>query len=207
LSPRFFQSRTGESTDPAVATPPDNAAIIEEACLIARAGAGDREAFRQLYARYSTPLYSMAVRFMGDAGDAEEVLQDAFLKLWMHASSYDSRKSRPFTWAVTILRRTCIDHLRRRRRLPETAPLATGDAEHSSPESVRNAAEAREDSERLRGALADVPPRQRHALELALFSELTQAEIAQRLEQPVGTVKSWIRRGMLGLRSTLNNPE
>jgi RNA polymerase sigma-70 factor (ECF subfamily) len=190
-----------------VAPEPQNEAILEEAGLLARTAAGDRDAFRALYARYSAPLYSLAIRIVGNAGEAEELLQDAFVKIWKNAATHDSRKSRPFTWAVTILRRTCIDHLRKRRSRPVTSPLL-GDTipDLSLNGSGPHAAEAHEDSERLRGALAAIAPSQRRALELALFSEMTQSEIAQRLEQPVGTVKSWIRRGMIGLRTTLKEP-
>ena len=191
-----------------MASNPENEAVIEEACLLAQAGVGDRDAFRDLYARYSAPLFSLAVRIVGDFGEAEEILQDAFVKIWRNAASFDSRKSRPFTWAVTILRRTCIDHLRKRRRHPCTTPLPAEDeppADLSTGETVRQETESREDSERVLGALADVPAIRRRALELALFSEMTQSEIAQRLEQPVGTVKSWIRRGLLELRTTLND--
>ena len=190
-----------------MASHPENEAVVEEACLLAQAGDGDREAFRGLYARYSAPLFSLAVRIVGDPGEAEEALQDAFVKIWRNAASFDSRKSRPFTWAVTILRRTCIDHLRRRRRLLFTTPLPTDDGAPegcSSGETVRRETEAREDSERVLGALEGVPANQRRALELALFSGMTHDEIARRLEQPIGTVKSWIRRGMLDLRTTLN---
>ena len=90
----------------------------EEARLLAATAAGDRDAFRRLYARYSAPLFSLALRFVHDTGTAEEALQDTFVKLWRHAGEYDSRKSQPFTWAVTILRRTCLDHLRKRGRRP-----------------------------------------------------------------------------------------
>jgi RNA polymerase sigma-70 factor (ECF subfamily) len=188
-----------------VATAPDSRAAGEEAGLLARIGSGDREAFRQLYGRYSAPLFSLAIRLVGNFGESEELLQDSFVKIWKNAASFDPRKSRPFTWAVTILRRTCIDHLRKRRIRPVASPLA----EELLPDpSVRAngrfAAEAREDSERLRGALAGIAPHQREALEMALFSDMTQSEIAERLEQPVGTIKSWIRRGLIGLRSTLN---
>jgi RNA polymerase sigma-70 factor (ECF subfamily) len=188
---------------------PENESIAEEARLLARTGAGDREAFRKLYARYSAPLFSLAVRLVGSIGDSEELLQDAFMKIWRNAASYDPHKSRPFTWAVTVMRRTCIDHLRKRRRLPAMTPLPPDDAaapRSSADDTVRHAAEAREDSERVRGALADAPPHQRRALELALFSEMTHAEIARQLDQPVGTVKSWIRRGLLDLRTTLTEP-
>jgi RNA polymerase sigma-70 factor (ECF subfamily) len=189
-----------------VPNPQENEAIAEESRLLARAGAGDREAFRLLYARYSAPLFSLAIRLVGDVGDAEEALQDAFMKVWRNAASYDPGKSRPFTGAVTVMRRTCIDHLRKRRRIPRPAPFLADDEAtigHGAGDSVRGAAEAREDADRIRGALADAAPNQRLALELALFSGMTHAEIAQRLGQPVGTVKSWIRRGLLDLRTTL----
>lgn len=186
----------------------ENEAIIEEVCLLAQAGAGDREAFRLLYERFSAPLFALALRLVGNLPDAEETLQDTFMKIWRNAASYDSRKSRPFTWAVTILRRTCFDCLRKRGRAPVTAPLSDetpAAPERSSGESGLDAAEASEDSKRLLEALAAIPQGQRRALELALFSDMTQSEIAQKLEQPVGTVKSWIRRGFLELRSTLSN--
>jgi RNA polymerase sigma-70 factor (ECF subfamily) len=184
----------------------ENAAAIEEAGLLALAGQGNREAFRLLYVRYSAPLFSLAVRFVGDTGEAEELLQDAFVKIWRNAALYDPHKSRPFTWAVTITRRTCIDHLRKRRRIPATTPLpddAGAPADFSVVGDGQKVVEAREDAERLSGALAGVPANPRSALELALFSELTHSEIARRLEQPVGTVKSWIRRGLLDLREAL----
>jgi len=190
-----------------VPNPQENDAA-EEARLLARSGAGDREAFRLLYARYSAPLFSLAVRMVGNIGEAEELLQDAFMKVWRNAASYDPSKSRPFTWAVTVMRRTCIDHLRRRGRLPVTTPLLEDDTaiDHSGGDAVRRSAEANEESELVRGAIAESPPNQRRALELALFSGMTHAEIAGRLGQPVGTVKSWIRRGLLDLRATLTEP-
>ncbi|HEX2860942.1 MAG TPA: sigma factor, partial [Lacunisphaera sp.] len=81
---------------------------VEEARLLAAIAGGDRPAFRDLYGRYSPALLALAVRLVGDTGTAEEILQDTFVKIWRHAGSFDARKSRPFTWAVTILRRTCI---------------------------------------------------------------------------------------------------
>jgi RNA polymerase sigma-70 factor (ECF subfamily) len=181
--------------------------VAEEARLLAAVGAGDRAAFRQLYAHYSTPLFSLAIRLVGDAGAAEEVLQDTFVKIWRHAAVYDSRKSRPFTWTVTILRRTSIDHLRKNRRYAGTVPLPDDDdapAEFATGEISRQTTEVNETRQLLHATLAAIAPPQRTALELALFSTLTQDEIALRLAQPIGTVKSWIRRGLLELRGTLN---
>jgi RNA polymerase sigma-70 factor (ECF subfamily) len=186
----------------------ENATAIEEAGLLALIGQGDREAFRLLYARYSVPLFSLAVRMVGNPSEAEELLQDAFVKIWRNAAFYDSRQSRPFSWAVTILRRTCIDHLRKRKRVPSGTPLpddASATPDGSTEVNGRRMAEAREDADRLSAALERISPNARHALELALFSELTHSEIALHLDQPVGTVKSWIRRGLLDLRVALND--
>ena len=172
-------------------------------------GAGDRAAFRDLYGRYSAPLFSLAVRLVNDRSAAEELLQDAFVKIWHHASDYDARKSRPFTWAVTIVRRTCIDYLRTRRTAPTLLPLATdmgGSSTFATTETPRRFADANDASSQVQEALADISPDQRQALELALYSELTHAEIARRLNQPVGTIKTWIRRGLLSLRTTLAKP-
>ncbi len=183
--------------------------ILEETRWLTAIAAGDRAAFRELYARYNAALFSLAIRLVGDPGAAEEVLQDAFVKIWRYAAGYDARKSRPFTWAVTILRRTCIDHLRRHHRNLGTIPLPEDDtapADFFTGETIRQTTEVHETTDRLRAILAGIAPPQRSALELALFSTLTHAEIATCLAQPVGTVKTWIRRGLLELRATLNEP-
>jgi RNA polymerase sigma-70 factor (ECF subfamily) len=179
---------------------------LEDARLLAAVADGDREAFRDLYARFSSPLFSLAVRLLGDTGTAEEALQDAFVKIWRHAANYDERKSRPFTWAVTILRRTCIDYIRKNGRSPGAVPLpedAAASPEFSTRENIRQTTEVRETTDLVRSTLATLAHPQRTALELALFSTLTHSEIATRLSQPVGTIKTWIRRGLLDLRATL----
>lgn len=181
----------------------------EEVHLLNRVAAGDRDAFRQLYGRYSAPLFSLAIRVVGDNGVAEEALQDTFVKIWRHAADYDSRKSRPFTWAVTILRRTCIDYVRKQRRTPGGTSLPEDDLappEFATRETVRHTTELNETTRRVNGALATLASPQRDALELALFSTLTHTEIAARLAQPVGTIKTWIRRGLLELRDRLGQP-
>ena len=143
-------------------TQPENDDAIEEAHLLARTGAGDREAFRQLHARYGAPLFSLAVRMVGNFGEAEELTQDAFMKVWRSAASYDPRKSRPFTWAVTVVRRTCIDHLRKRRRIPQASQLLADDdatLDYSASDSVRRA--ERVWQEFLKGELSAQPAKAR----------------------------------------------
>ncbi len=178
----------------------------EDRRLLTQVAEGDRAAFRELYARYSAPLFALAIRMVGNVEQAEELLQDAFVKLWRTAPDYDARKSRPFTWAVTLVRRTCIDHLRKRGRVAAMVELPTiGGAEATAiaADSPRQVAAAHEDADRVRRALGALPDAQRVALELALFSGLSHSEIARQLGEPVGTVKSWIRRGLLELRANL----
>lgn len=168
---------------------------------MARIGGGDREALRQLYDQYRRPLFALAVRMVWDFGAAEELLQDCFVKIWRTAACYDPRKARPFTWMVTILRRGCIDHLRRR-------PLPTAEAaaaEGNTGDVVRSAAARHEETEQVTRALGHMAEGPRAALELALFGGLTHEEIAGRLGQPLGTVKAWIRRGLVSLRGELQD--
>ncbi|HVU35851.1 MAG TPA: sigma-70 family RNA polymerase sigma factor [Opitutaceae bacterium] len=184
----------------------NNAEASDEVRLLVRIGTGDREAFRLLYARFAGPLFSLILRMVDHRADAEELLQDAFVKIWRNAASYDSRKARPFTWAVMIVRRTCIDFLRNRARRPTAAPLEAADAASDVADTPRRTALVHDDTDQIRQAVAALPRSQRQALELALFSELTQEQIAAALGQPLGTVKSWIRRGLLDLHVTFNAP-
>lgn len=182
-------------------------AAIEEACLLAQIGVGDSKAFNELYSKYSTPLYSLGVRMLSNPSEAEEALQDTFIKIWNNAAYYDARKSRPFTWAVTIMRRTCIDRIRKlKRELDVTTFEAEKDQDWSIPETVRQSAIHHETREQVEDAMSDVSPNQKRALELALFSGMTHSEIANSMEQPLGTVKSWLKRGLFQLRSTLTKP-
>ena len=179
-------------------------AALEEACLLAQIGVGDASAFRQLYDRYSTPLYSLGLRMLKNPSETEEALQDTFVKIWKNAAHYDARKSRPFTWAVTIMRRTCIDRIRKLNREPEVTTFEPDqDQEWATAEVVRETVAHNETRNQVEEALKNVPEKQKKALELALFSGMTHSEIARSLEQPLGTVKSWLKRGLFQLRNTL----
>ena len=182
-------------------------AAIEEAFLLAQAGAGDYEAFKTIYDRYATPLYSLGLRMLNQPPEAEEALQDTFLKIWNNAAKFDARKSRPFTWAVTIMRRTCIDRIRKLKRVPEVVTFeSVDDQDWSTPETVRETAVRHEARDQVEEALKEIPDKQKRVLELALFSGMTHSEIAHAMEQPLGTVKSWLKRGLFQLRSTLIKP-
>jgi RNA polymerase sigma-70 factor, ECF subfamily len=182
-------------------------AAIEEAFLMAQVGVGDYAAFRKIYDRYATPLYSLGLRMLNQPSEAEEALQDTFLKIWNNAAKFDARKSRPFTWAVTIMRRTCIDRIRKFKRTAEVVTFEpTDDQEWSTPETVRESAVNHETREQVEEVLNTIPENQKRALELALFSGMTHSEIAEAMEQPLGTVKSWLKRGLFQLKTTLTKP-
>ena len=175
--------------------------------LIGRLATGDLGALDALYARYARPVFSLAIRVVGDVGDAEEVTQDVFERVWRHAPTYDQGRGRFATWLLSMTHHVAIDALRRRGRRPqvvggEAASLALQavadprvDVAGTTIESV--------DGQRIRLALHALPEPQRQAIELAYFGGLSHLEIAARLGEPLGTVKARIRRGMDRLRAAL----
>ena len=175
--------------------------------MIARIGRGDQSAFDALYDRLSGPLYSLALRMLGDAADAQEALQDVFLQIWSRAGAYDPQQSSVFSWSVLLTRSRVIDRLRARgRRLRvlvdiEEDPTEAADA--STAESVADTVNKDDEAVRVRSILNNLPSEQREVIELAFFTDLTHHEIATRLGQPLGTVKARIRRGLLKLRERL----
>ena len=165
--------------------------------LMRRVACGDREAFAELYDHLAVPLYTFARRILHDVGEAEDLLQEVFMRIWAQAGSYDPQRGTPFAWAVTLTRFKAMDRLRAQQRRERLH-----DAADSAPAPSSPAAEP-PDAELLQGSLGKLPPDQREAISLAFFSGLTQPEIAAKLCQPLGTVKARIRRGMLKLRDSL----
>jgi RNA polymerase sigma-70 factor (ECF subfamily) len=182
--------------------------------LMARIAQSDQAAFSGLYDRLSGPLYSLALKMLGDTAEAQDALQEACLQIWRRASSYDSTKSSVFSWAVVILRSRVIDRLRARgRRLRVIVPLnQSGDEPKelsvaSTTANASNTAQKNDEASRVRSILNQLPIEQREAIELAFFSDLTHHEIAARLAQPLGTVKARIRRGLLRLRDAVQTSQ
>jgi RNA polymerase sigma-70 factor (ECF subfamily) len=175
----------------------------EDAALLGRMARGDEEALSLLYDRYAGALYGLGLRILQDAKEAEDVVQEVFVLAWKAAESYESRKGTPFGWLVILTRNRAIDHLRRRQRRSRTADVyerETPEADWVPP------GEQLEDGERtraIRRALQALPEEQRQAIELAFFGALSQAEIAEKLATPLGTVKARIRRGLLKLQELL----
>ena len=185
--------------------------------LLAQIVAGKPDAFAALYDRLSGPLYNLCLRMVGDAEEAEDILQEAFLTIWRRADTYDPARSSVFGWAVHLTRCKAIDHLRSRgRRLRVMGPAPEpqgGNGGSSDPATPREAvaatpsasdnADLHDQAARVRRELNALPAEQSQVIELAFFSDLTHHEISARLDQPLGTIKARIRRGLLKLRDGL----
>lgn len=171
--------------------------------LVRRIARGDREAFARLYDRYASLVFTFATRLLRSRSDAEDLLQEVFVQVWRQAESYAEDRGSPEAWLITITRSRAIDRLRstRRREMSAVSLDEVKEAETGlSGDSVRTNTEARL---MVRGPLARLPEAQRRALELAYFDGLTQTEIAARLGEPLGTVKTRIRDGLERLRGLL----
>lgn len=171
---------------------------------IARLARGELEALEGLYGRYGAMATSIAMRITGNASAAEDVVQEAFLGVWRNAGRYLPGRGSVRTWILAIVHHRAIDSLRRRRatvELPDEE-LGASPAAMTMPDVWDDVAATLDRSEIAR-ALGAIPVRQREAIELAYFGGLTQAEIAEQLGLPLGTVKSRMRLGLLALRREL----
>jgi RNA polymerase sigma factor (sigma-70 family) len=179
-----------------------NARLME---LLARTALADQRAFAELYRLTSAHLYAVALRILKESAPAEEVLQESFVNVWHHAGSYVAAKSQPLTWLTSIVRNRCLDHLRRRE--VETVTMDDEEeglgvaADDPSPlEMLLSGANARA----VGACVETLEPGQKQAIALAFFQGLSHSELAQTLREPLGTVKSWIRRGLERLRDCLD---
>ena len=175
--------------------------------LLRRIGQGDRRSFEELYDRFSGVLFSTAYRVLNNREAAEDVLQDVFIQIWEKAPLYDPARGKPMTWAVTLTRNKSIDRLRstqRRSRLQDDVERESQTFEQFDDRSSFDAVASGETGALVREAMQKLSKDQREAIELAFFSSLTQTEIAERLDVPLGTVKARIRRGMMRLKEVIN---
>ncbi len=174
---------------------------VPDSALVERIMAGEEGALSALYDRYAGMLYAMLVRILKDTGAAEEVLQDLFLQLWRGASRFDASRGSLPAWLLVIGRNRALSRLRRRERRE-----ILEDPEEFSLEAVPSAGDLEDEAwrmqlmQRLRSAMATLPPEQKEALELAYFEGMTQTEIAARTGSPLGTVKSRVRAAMQSLK-------
>ena len=171
---------------------------------IARVGAGDATGLEVLYDRYSTLVFSLALRILRNTGDAEDVTQEVFAQLWAQASRFDPGRGAVGAWLSVIARSRALDRLRRQGTAARTtADPGTLTAIPDPAPSVEFVAASAEQVTAAREALATLPADQRTALELAYYEGLTQAEIATRTATPLGTVKTRIRTGLQRIRDAI----
>lgn len=181
--------------------------LAAEIELLKGIGEGDRQSFAAFYDLFSGVLFATAHRILNDQEATEDVLQDVFVQIWDKAPLYDPSRGKPITWAVTLTRHKAIDRLRatqRRSRLQENVQRESATAARFDEQSSFEALAAHESKLLVRAAIGKLSDDQREAIELAFFSSLTQTEIAERLNEPLGTVKARIRRGMLKLRDEIS---
>jgi RNA polymerase sigma-70 factor (ECF subfamily) len=186
---------------------PDPAEQLDaEVELLRRVAQGDRRGFEELYDRFSGVLFSTAYRVLNNQEATEDVVQDVFVQIWEKAPLYDPARGKPMTWAITLTRNKAIDRLRatvRRNRLSEDMQRESQTQNQFDDRSSFDAASTGDTNKLVREAMQKLSKDQREAIELAFFSSLTQPETAERLNEPLGTVKARIRRGMMRLRDLL----
>ena len=169
--------------------------------------AGDTRALEELYDRYGGLLFSAALRILGQAADAEEVLQEAWLQAWNRAETYDPGRGAVVAWLLTLVRSRAIDRLRSRASRQRVEQVMADRPPAQRIEEPPATVAHRQLHDRVTTALDELLPQQRQVLELAYFGGLSQSEIALKLEAPLGTVKSWTRQGLLRLRDLLPEEE
>lgn len=180
--------------------------VENDIALLARVARQESEALAELYDRFSSILFGVACRMLSSEAEAEDVLQDVFLKVWEKGASYDSRLGSPIAWLVTLTRNRANDRLRsvtRRSRILEVFRTQEESGDRPAPPCPTQTVMAQETVAALRVALERLPEDQRRAIEMAFLGGLSQSEIAAELNQPLGTIKARIRRGMLALRDHL----
>jgi RNA polymerase sigma-70 factor (ECF subfamily) len=188
----------------AVLTPKESDEVSSDAALVHRLLQRDVSAFEQLYDRHSRIVYALVLRILRQASTAEEVVQDVFLQLWRNASRYQSARGAFVPWLLTLARNRALDHLRlkserqrRREDQTEEPPPITASPEYEA------ALDEKRRAERVRSLMGSLNPQQKKAIEMAYFEGLSHSEIAAALKEPLGTVKSWIRNGLLRLKEGL----
>jgi RNA polymerase sigma factor (sigma-70 family) len=176
--------------------------------LLSKVALGDQSAFAQFYEITSSHLYGVALRILRDPPAAEEILQEAYVNVWHHAGSYEAAKSQPLTWLTTIVRNRCLDQLRRRELDTVTLTSDDDDApEYDVQSDAMTPAEmliAGAEARSVKDCVDTLDAGPKQAIALAFYQGLSHSELADHLRQPLGTVKSWVRRGLERLKACLD---
>ena len=184
--------------------------------LLARAGLGDRAAFATLYERTSSHLLAVVLRINRDRAHAEDILQEVYVNVWRAAQSFDAAQSQPLTWLTSIARNRAIDSLRRQQTQPQLQTFhTTSTNDDEDPDVYDTVADdaagpldllsRASDARALSHCLQGLSAQQRQSVALAFYDGLSHAEVAEKLRQPLGTVKSWVRRALQSLKTCLES--
>jgi RNA polymerase sigma-70 factor (ECF subfamily) len=168
---------------------------MNDGALIAAIRSGSQDAMAELYDRYSSVVYAVALRVLGDTGAAEDILQEVFLQLWGNPQAFDASRGNLAPWLAVIARNRAVDVLRKRRPQTEIEETLVS----VEPDMAGDADRARA-AEKVRAVLKDMPQAQRSALEMAYFEGYSHSEIAEKTGEPLGTIKTRIRAGLMLLR-------
>lgn len=180
----------------------------EAVALIGRMALEDGTALTELHGMWSPVLLGIACRMLGDRREAEEAVQDTFIRMWHRSADYDPKQSPPFVWAFAVMRGYCIDRLRYRHRGKRDSSRVVPIHLHAPPEPTEDPrVMALDDWRRVRAALDVLGTDERRCLELAVFLEYTQSEISAQLGTPLGTVKNRLRRALEKVRNQLSRHE
>ena len=187
-------------------TPLDEITIEQQ--LLQDIRAGSRQSFAVFYDRVAPLLFTVAYRILNQREAAEDVLQEAFVLIWERARQFDAAKGRPLNWAVTLTRNKALDRLRSAQRQQKIREAVTREAEAIYPGDETTGLDSvadHESHEQIQSALAKLPKQQRTVIEMVFLSSMTVKATADRLGEPLGTVKSHLRRGLIRLRRSLGS--
>lgn len=191
----------------------DLAAVMDESpgdddrdleTLIIACAAGDKAALNTVYQRLGGRLYAMAHRIVGERGLAEDVVQETFVSIWRHAGTFSADRGHPLAWMTGIVRHKSLDALRRARRETPTEEATTGPIDQANQDiSALDHVANRQTGARILTCLGFLDERARRCIQMAYYDGMTYEDVAFALNSPLGTVKSWIRRGLMKLRACL----
>ncbi len=181
---------------------------LDDHQLIRRVSQVDKDALEALYTRYQTPVYSLAMYMLKQPALAEEATQDIFLNIWLKASSFNSERGQPKSWIMSVAHHKIVDVIRSRRRAiisTDPADYETLDLLPAGGPSTEAQVQQTLERERIMRALETIPESQREVIMLAYFEGYSQSGMAEKLDQPLGTIKTRVRLAMQKLRATLEN--
>ena len=173
------------------------------AAALARVAAGDRAALRIVYQDTSAKLFGVCLRILNDRSEAEDVLQDVYVTVWRKAGSFDPSRASPITWLVAIARNRAIDRLRASAMSRRSEPIETAEEVRDDAPAALDLVVAAEQQARLKTCLGELEERHSAVIRSAFLDGVTYEQLAQRMNVPLGTMKSWIRRGLMKLRACL----